>query len=105
MEHKGIISAQIWMKGKDIKMPPLFYLTCLRLFGAPSGRSYPLDRLCDWFMKHSCDYIGYSLCRRSVMGALLAISFWSCLGYVLILLYLLGLCSYLALSHLLLAAL
>ena len=48
--------AQIWLKGVDIKNPPLFYLVCLRSFGALSGWSYPQYRLCDLFMimEHSC---------------------------------------------------
>ena len=51
--------AQIWLKGVDIKMPPLFYLVCLRSFGALSGWAYPKYRLCDLFMiiEHSCDGI------------------------------------------------
>ena len=33
--------AQIWLKCVDIKIPPLFYLVCLRSFGALSGWAYP----------------------------------------------------------------
>ena len=41
------------------KIPPLFYLVCLRSFGALSGWTYPQYRLCDLFMimEHSCDDI------------------------------------------------
>ena len=51
--------AQIWLKGVDIKIPPLFDLVCLRSFGALSGWAYPQYRLCDLFMimEHSCDDI------------------------------------------------
>ena len=43
------------------KVPPLFYLVCLRPFGAPSGRAYAQYRLCSLFMmmKHICDHISY----------------------------------------------
>ena len=43
------------------KVPPLFYLVCLRPFGAPSGRAYVQYRLCSLFMimKHICDDISY----------------------------------------------
>ena len=53
----GSHCAQIWLKGVDIKIPPLFYLVCLRSFGALSGRTYPQYRLCDLFMimEYSCD--------------------------------------------------
>ena len=51
--------AQIWLKGVDIKSPPLFYVVCLRTFGALSGWAYPQYRHCDLFMnmEHSCDDI------------------------------------------------
>ena len=51
----------IWLKGVDIKSPPVFYLVCLRPFGAPSGRAYAQYRLCSLFMimKHICDDISY----------------------------------------------
>ena len=41
------------------KIPPLFYLVCLRSLGALSGWAYPQYRLCDLFMimEHSCDDI------------------------------------------------
>ena len=41
------------------KNPPLFYLVCLRSFGALSGWAYPEYRLCDMLMimEHSCDDI------------------------------------------------
>ena len=41
------------------KIPPLFYLVCLRSFGALFGWAYPQYRLCDLFiiMEHSCDDI------------------------------------------------
>ena len=44
-----------------VKEPPLFYLVCLRPFGAPSGRAYAQYRLCSLFMimKHICDDISY----------------------------------------------
>ena len=43
----------------DIKNTPLFYLVCLRSFGALSGLLYPQCRLCDLFMimELSCDDI------------------------------------------------
>ena len=49
--------AQIWLKGVVIQNPPLFYLVCLRSFGALSDWAYPQNRLCDLFMimQHSCD--------------------------------------------------
>ena len=49
--------AQIWLKGVDIKIPPLFYPVCLHSFGALSGRACPQYRLCDLFMiiEHSSD--------------------------------------------------
>ena len=48
--------AQIWLKGEDIKIPPLFYLVCLRSFGALSGWAYPQYRQGDLFMimEHRC---------------------------------------------------
>ena len=51
--------AQIWLKGVDIKNPPLIYLVCLGSLGALSGWAYPQYRLCDLFMimEHSCDDI------------------------------------------------
>ena len=36
----GSHHAQIWLKGVDIKNPPLFYLVCLRSFGS-------CDDICD----------------------------------------------------------
>ena len=49
-EH-GSHYAQIWLKGVDMKKnPPLFYLACLRSFGALSGWAYPQYILCDLFM-------------------------------------------------------
>ena len=49
------------------KNPPLFYLVCLRSFGALSGWAYPQYRLCHLFMimEHSCDYISHHECKTT----------------------------------------
>ena len=48
------------------KSPSLFYLVCLRSFGALSGWVYPQYTLCDLFMimEHSCDDISDHECHE-----------------------------------------